>query len=80
MTGSKQVDSPTNPAITYYDGEQSESLDSVQHQNYRSIVGGIMHLESKIRPNLMVTESMLGPNVESLTKKLMIADKRAFDT
>lgn len=64
MTYLKQIDTPTSPAITYYDAEKSGALSPVQYHNYRSIVGSIMYLASKTRPHLLVTASMVASNVE----------------
>lgn len=77
MDGSKPVGSPIDE-WTFTKTIESEPLDVDEHAKYRSIIGSLMYIANRTRPDLLVATSMLASYLHAPTKVHMAGVKRTL--
>lgn len=63
MEDCKPMVSPVKPDITNEEVRKAVALSTEEHGHYRSTVGSLLYIETKLRPDIAFAASILSPYV-----------------
>lgn len=78
MKDYKPIDSSVNPDIGDKEVRMAETLSEEKQKSYRSIVGSLLYIVYRSRPDLAFAASVLGSYIAAPTTVYMIQAKRAM--